>query len=117
MKTDVFASITSNYLRTRQLPSLKSSRVAFNYIGGTTKQNSTPSALTIFLENHGEETLIFEATDLLNDGTVENSTKWEWVQVPLPRLDLGSTLKFIADFHPRHGIVGLDNIRIFTQQK
>ena len=54
---------------------------------------------------------------LLNDGWVANATEWQWEDIALPKADSGSIVKVLGEFDRFQGVVGLDNIRVYTKQK
>ena len=54
---------------------------------------------------------------LLNDGWVANATEWQWEDIALPKVDSGSIVKVLGEFDRFQGVVGLDNIRVYTKQK
>ena len=71
-------------------------------------------------ESAGDEPQeIFNAPDdkLFNDGWVANATEWNWQDMALPKTESGTIVKILADFDRLDGIVGLDNIRVYTKQK
>ena len=54
---------------------------------------------------------------LLNNGWVANATEWQWEDIALPKVDSGSIVKVLGEFDRFQGVVGLDNIRVYTKQK
>ena len=54
---------------------------------------------------------------LFNDGWVANATEWQWEDIALPKVDSGSIVKVLGEFDRFQGVVGLDNIRVYTKQK
>ena len=62
---------------------------------------------------------LFNAPDekLFNNGWVANATEWQWEDIALPKVDSGSIVKVFGEFDRLQGVVGLDNIRIYTKQK
>ena len=54
---------------------------------------------------------------LLNDGWVANATEWQWEDIALPKVDSGSIVKVLGEFDRFQGVIGLDNIRVYTKQK
>ena len=62
---------------------------------------------------------LFNAPDdkLFNDGWVANVTEWQWEDIALPKVDSGSIVKVLGEFDRNGGVVGLDNIRVYTKQK
>ena len=62
---------------------------------------------------------IFNAPEdkLFNDGWVANATEWNWEDMALPKTDSGTIVKILADFDTFQGVVGLDNVRVYTKQK
>ena len=54
---------------------------------------------------------------LFNDGWVANATRWQWEDMALPKVDSGSVVKVFGEFDRLQGVVGLDNIRVYTKQK
>ena len=54
---------------------------------------------------------------LLNDGWVANATEWQWEDIALPKVESGSIVKVLGEFDRFQGVVGLDNIRVYTKQK
>ena len=54
---------------------------------------------------------------LFNNGWVANATEWQWEDIALPKIDSGSIMKFLGEFDRFQGVVGLDNIRVYTKQK
>ena len=62
---------------------------------------------------------LFDVPDdkLLNDGWVTNATRWQWEDMALPKVESGSVVKVFGEFDRLQGVVGLDNIRVYTKQK
>ena len=54
---------------------------------------------------------------LLNNGWVANATEWQWEDIALPKVESGSIVKVLGEFDRFQGVVGLDNIRVYTKQK
>ena len=54
---------------------------------------------------------------LFNDGWIANATEWHWEDMALPKIDSGSIVKVLGEFDRFQGVVGLDNIRVYTKQK
>ena len=54
---------------------------------------------------------------LFNNGWVANATEWQWEDIALPKIDSGSIMKFLGEFDRFQGVVGMDNIRVYTKQK
>ena len=76
--------------------------------------------MKVTMKSSGDEPQeMFNAPEdkLFNDGWVANVTEWQWEDMALPKVDSGSILKFFGEFDRIHGVVGLDNIRVYTKQK
>ena len=76
--------------------------------------------MKVTMKSSGDEPHeLFSAPDdkLFNDGWVANVTEWQWEDMALPKVDSGSFVKFFGEFDRIHGVVGLDNIRVYTKQK
>ena len=109
-----------NVLTLRTLPNLRRTRLSFHYIGGTRKPNIDPTAINVTIKtNEAEPKDFFIAPEdkLFNDGWVANATEWSWQDMALPKVDSGTVVKFISKFDKSEGVVALDNIRVYTNQK
>ena len=72
------------------------------------------------MKSSGDEVQeLFNAPDdkLFNDGWVANATEWNWEDIPLPKTDSGTIVKILGEFDRLQGVVGLDNIRVYSRQK
>ena len=63
--------------------------------------------------------MLFEATDneLYNNGSVQNVDIWNWQDINLGTVKKGDQIKFTSEFDRFHGVVGIDNIRVYSNQK
>ena len=76
--------------------------------------------MKVTMKSSGDEPQeLFSAPDdkLFNDGWVANVTEWQWEDMALPKVDSGSIVKVFGEFDRLQGVVGLDNIRVYTKQK
>ena len=107
-----------NYLDIIELPSLRRPRLAFHYIGGTFKEDVDPTKLQLVMEHREINFNLTNFDDqLYNNGTVENVTEWNFADVPLQRFFRSSKLRFEGEYQRNEGVIGLDNIRLYTRQK
>ena len=77
-------------------------------------------SLKVTIQSSDEELQeLFDVPDdkLFNDGWVANATRWQWEDMALPKVDSGSVVKVFGEFDRLQGVVGLDNIRVYTKQK
>ena len=77
-------------------------------------------SLKVTIQSSDEEPQdLFNVPDdkLFNNGWVANATEWQWEDIALPKIDSGSIVKVLGEFDRFQGVVGLDNIRVYTKQK
>ena len=101
------------------LPYLRRARLSFHFIAGTKDSEAEPTTLEILTVDQDEHRLVYtpEEYEMFNDGWVENVTHWPWIDTPLPVLPRGSHLRFESEFSKQHGVIAMDNIRLYTAQK
>ena len=107
-----------NHLDMPELPSLRRPRLAFHYIGGTFKEDIEPTQLQLKLTQKETNVTVADFQDqLFNNGTLGNITEWNFADVPLQRFFKSSKLRFEGEFQSLDGVIGLDNVRLYTRQK
>ena len=107
-----------NHLDIIELPPLRRPRLAFHHIGGTFKEEADPTKLQLVMEHRETNFTLTNFDDqFYNNGTLENVTDWKFADVPLQRFFRSSKLRFEGEFQRNEGVIGLDNIRLYTRQK
>lgn len=116
--TGTFVKKLKNTLSFKTLPSLKRSRLAFNYLGGTLTTGSEATTLKVTKELKSNMESIFNAEDTLyNNGSVAHVRSWSWADISLGRVVQGTRLKISSEFDKGNGVIALDNVRVTTRQK
>ena len=85
----------------------------------TFKNNVQPSKLTLNSYFRGNSLELFAAANdtIYNNGFAKNGTIWPTQDLFLGYVKQGNVLKFETEYDPENGIVAIDNIRLFTNQK
>lgn len=91
--------------------------MTFHHACGTISSDGKPCSMNLGLGLSENFTTFAELTELFNNGTLTNLTKWPWEDIKLPVISPDTILKFSANFDPILGSANLDNIHFYTQQK
>ena len=103
-----FAKQMTNILRLKNLPSLRRSRLTLEYMGGSGNSTIHPTSLFGVLP---DDSKMFEIN------FEDNSTKWQSLDVAIPKIHQGSEISLQSNFDHSDGYISLNNLRIHTQQK